>query len=90
MTSVPRGELVIARAQEFQPGVILMDVHIGDADGMEILRALRQHPDLQTLPVIMSSGMDLEDQCKAAGATAFILKPYPPDQLSAAIQKALS
>jgi CheY-like chemotaxis protein len=34
--------------------------------------------------------MDLEDQCQDAGATAFILKPYPPDQLTETIQKALS
>jgi CheY-like chemotaxis protein len=90
VTTVPRGDLVIPKALEFQPDVIVMDVHIGDADGLDVLRSLRQHADLQSLPVIMSSGMDLEDQCKAAGATAFILKPYPPDQLSEAIQKVLS
>lgn len=87
VVSVTRGDQVLARAQAERPNAIVMDVHIGDADGVEILRALRQTPELQSIPVVMSSGMDVEDKCLAAGATAFVLKPYPPDQLSQTLQQ---
>lgn len=83
----PRGEIVIPTALTEKPDAILMDVHIGDADGMEILRNIRQHPDLKGMPVVMSSGMDVEYECKKAGANAFILKPYPPDQLSSTLKR---
>jgi two-component system chemotaxis response regulator CheY len=76
------------RAQ--QPDVVVMDIHLADGDGLSLLRRLRADPVTQALPIIMASGMDLEDQCKDAGATGFILKPYPPDQLTDTIQKVLS
>lgn len=86
----PRGELVVPTALAERPDAVLMDVNIADANGMDLLREMRQHPDLGTLPVIMSSGMDLERECRASGADAFILKPYPPDQLSNTLKKVMS
>lgn len=82
VVAVARGDQVVPKAQAEKPNAIVMDVHIGEANGVEILRTIRQTPDIQSIPVVMSSGMDVEDQCLAAGATAFVLKPYPPDQLS--------
>jgi DNA-binding response OmpR family regulator len=84
------GEVVLPTALAERPDAVLMDVRIADADGMELLREIRQHPDLATLPVIMSSGMDVERECRARGANAFILKPYPPDELSSTLKKVIS
>ncbi|MBL8057624.1 MAG: response regulator, partial [Anaerolineales bacterium] len=78
---------VPTQIQTQHPDVIVMDVHLADGDGLTLLRQLRADPPTQALPIIMASGMDLEDQCKDAGATAFVLKPYPPDQLTETIQK---
>ena len=86
----PQGDQVLATATAQKPDVILMDLHIGEANGLELLREIRQHPELKSLPVVMSSGMDVEDECQAAGANAFVLKPYPPEQLSATLKKVLS
>ncbi|HLE26655.1 MAG TPA: response regulator [Anaerolineales bacterium] len=86
----PRAELIFPTAVAEKPDVILMDVHIGEADGLEILHQMRQHPDLSRVPVVMSSGMDLEEQCEQAGANAFILKPYPPEQLLATLNKVMA
>jgi len=87
---VARGDRVIPEAQTRKPDVILMDVHLADADGLELLRTLRQDEALKNLPVIMTSGMDLEEQCRAAGADHFLLKPYPPDQLAQLLQRVLA
>jgi CheY-like chemotaxis protein len=87
---VPHADQVLTEALNFRPDVVLMDVHLADADGLEILRALRQNEELTGLPVIMTSGMDLEEQCKAAGADHFLLKPYPPDTLTSMLQRVLA
>jgi CheY-like chemotaxis protein len=86
----PHGEMVLPTALAEKPDAVLMDVHIADADGLELLRQFRQHPILAKLPVIMSSGMDMEYECRKSGANAFILKPYPPEQLSNTLKKVIS
>lgn len=86
----PRGEIVLSTALAERPDAVLMDVNIAEADGIQLLREMRQHPDLRALPVVMSSGMDLERECLDFGANAFILKPYPPDQLSNTLKKVTS
>lgn len=83
------GEMVLPTALAERPDAVLMDVHIADANGMELLRQIRLHPVLSRLPVIMSSGMDLEHECRQFGASAFILKPYPPEQLSSTLKKVI-
>jgi DNA-binding response OmpR family regulator len=85
----PHGEMVLPTALSEKPDAVLMDVHIADADGMELLKQIRLHPLLAKLPVIMSSGMDMEYECRLIGANAFILKPYPPDELSSTLKKVI-
>ena len=71
------------------PDVILMDVHLADADGLEVLKELHAAEHMPRPPVIMTSGLDVEEECKRAGASAFILKPYRPEELSQAIHRVL-
>ena len=90
VTLVGRGAEVLATARATRPDAILMDVHIADIDGLDVLRRLRQDEELKGIPVVMTSGMDKEDLCLQAGANAFILKPYPPEQLSTLLKKVIS
>jgi CheY-like chemotaxis protein len=85
----PRAEKTLATAQTERPNVLLMDVHIGGANGLDVLKALRQDPALTALPVVMYSGMNLEYECQQAGANAFILKPYAQDELVSTLKKAM-
>jgi CheY-like chemotaxis protein len=65
-----------------QPDLLIMDVFMSSGDGIELLRKVRSTSEFSSLPVIMTSGMDVEDQCIEAGANGFMLKPYsPPDLL---------
>lgn len=65
-----------------QPDLLIMDVFMASGDGIELLRKVRSTSEFSNLPVIMTSGMDVEDQCIEAGANGFMLKPYsPPDLL---------
>ena len=58
-----------------------MDVHLGDQSGMQILESIRQNRDLADVRVVMTSGLNMEDECLHYGANAFLLKPFMPDDL---------
>jgi len=75
-----QGDLVAGvRAED--PDVMLMDVHLGGKSGIAMLQELRSQDDLKNMAIIMSSGMNLAPESRDAGATAFLLKPYMPDDL---------
>lgn len=63
------------------PDVVLMDVHLVDQSGLEILDTIRAAKDIGKVHVVMSSGSNVKEECLAHGADGFILKPYMPDDL---------
>ncbi len=77
----PRPEEVLQMAEHERPDLIVMDVHLAEVDSIGILKTIRARPALHATPVIMMSGMDVEDKCLKAGATAFVLKPFRPAEL---------
>jgi CheY-like chemotaxis protein len=81
------GEGVLETVQREHPELVLMDVFLTGADGIELLKQLKSHPDLAHIPVVMSSGMDVSDRCLEEGAEAFLPKPYNPDTLCETIRK---
>lgn len=72
------------------PDAILLDVHLTQGNGVDLLREIRADYNLHNIFVIMQSGMNLETECKAAGADTFLLKPYMPDTLINAIKGGLA
>lgn len=78
---------VIGKARSENPDVLMMDVHLAGKNGVDVLTQLRTHEDLMDIFVIMSSGMNVEYECRDAGANAFLLKPFMPDDLIAVIRR---
>jgi len=72
------------------PDAILLDVHLNQGSGVDLLREIRSDLNLNELYVIMQSGMNVGQECAAAGADTFLLKPYMPDTLIAAIRDGLA
>ena len=72
-----------------KPSLILLDVHLRNLTGFDLVRQIRLEDDLHSTRVLMSSGMDLGIECREAGADDFILKPFMPEELVAKIQRAL-
>lgn len=83
-------EDVIEAIRRETPNVILMDVHLTQGNGLEFLRSIRAEPIIKDVFIIMQSGMNLMDECKAAGADFFLLKPYMPNSLIEAIHIGLA
>jgi CheY-like chemotaxis protein len=67
--------------RSIKPDIFLVDIFLGDRNGLELVKDMRQQPDLKKIKIIMVSGIDKSTECLAAGADAFLLKPYMPDDL---------
>ena len=59
---------IITLIREDKPDVLLLDVHLRSISGLDILRQIRVDIQLKSMRVLMTSGMDLKDQCLEAGA----------------------
>jgi len=64
-----------------KPDVLLIDIFLGDQNGLEIVRQIRNSPEFKALKIVMASGIDKTEECLAAGADVFLLKPYMPNEL---------
>jgi CheY-like chemotaxis protein len=80
----------VAQAEEEKPDLVLLDVHLGGKDGVEILRGMRASPALAGLRVVMTSGINMTEECLQEGANAFIVKPYMPENLLILLSKVLA
>lgn len=77
-----RGSDVMSIATETSPDVFLVDYHLIDMDGIELIRSLRSTESFAKTPIVMASGMDVSHEALAAGANKFLTKPYEPDELA--------
>jgi CheY-like chemotaxis protein len=64
-----------------RPDAILMDVFLAGRDGLGMLRSLKGDPQVADIPVVMTSGMEMSEECRRLGAAEFLLKPYAPETL---------
>ena len=70
--------------------LMLCDVNMPNLDGISFLKALRLLPLYKFTPVIMlttEAGEDKKKEGQAAGARAWMVKPFRPEQLLQAVSK---
>lgn len=76
------------------PSAVLMDVALGDLHGLEILRLLKHNRATAALPVILMSGVLVDEETARSaldyGASAFLSKPTILSDLSIELSFALS
>ena len=70
-----------------KPHALFMDVHLGRQSGMEILDTIRKHKELSDVRIVMTSGLNVKEECISRGANAFLLKPFMPDDLIRALKQ---
>ena len=86
------GEAGLARARAERPDVILLDLHLSDMSGEEVLRLLRNDEATRDIPVAVLSADAMAEQVKrvkAAGAAAYLTKPLDVSQVLAMIDELL-
>ncbi len=77
ITSMHGGE-GFALARQHRPDLILLDVHMPDFSGYEVLELLRGEPGTASIPVVMLSADASHDQIQRfrdAGARDYLTKP---------------
>ena len=61
-------------------------------DGVSLLRAVKQDPDLKAVPIIIITtvtAIDVVNQCRTLGCAGFVLKPVNRDYLLAKLRRLL-
>jgi two-component system cell cycle response regulator DivK len=78
------GESGVATAQNELPDLILMDVQLPKLSGLDATRQLRADAKTAAIPIIVITSFALSgdaEKAKAAGASAYLAKPYSPREL---------
>jgi DNA-binding NarL/FixJ family response regulator len=86
------GREAVAEARRLRPDVVLMDVRMPDVDGIEATRQLLGG-DGADAKVVMLTTFDMDEyvyDALKAGASGFLLKDVPPEQLVAGIRAVAS
>ena len=83
-------EDVVEAVHRDPPDILLMDVHLPNANGLDVLDQLRRDEQTRDLKIVMTSGLNLELECQHHGADAFLMKPYMPDDLLSLLARALN
>ena len=78
------GEEALRKIQELTPDLVLMDLQMPARDGYDVVREVRKHPRLQTIPIVAVTASAMQgdrEKALAAGFTAYITKPVSLVQL---------
>ena len=86
------GESGIASATAKRPAAIVLDVRMPDLTGFEVLERLRSDPRTASIPVVFLSA-NVQDSARAAamaaGAVAYLTKPYDPAEVIEVVTRAI-
>jgi PAS domain S-box-containing protein len=83
------GEQALLTAVSRKPDLVLSDVMMPKVDGFELIAALRKHPDLREVSVLLLSaraGEEAKVEGLAAGADDYLIKPFSARELVARVR----
>jgi DNA-binding NarL/FixJ family response regulator len=83
------GEKAVEEARALQPDVVLMDIRMPRKDGVEATRAITGAARASRIKVLILTTFDLDEyvvEGLRAGASGFLLKDVPPEELVRAIR----
>ncbi len=77
----------------FQPGLIILDLHMPGRDGFEVCRQIKQNPETSHIKILIITGYDSEEnrnRIVAEGADGYLAKPFEKDTLLRHVKNLLS
>jgi len=86
------GDMAMILARDEQPDLILLDVMMPYVDGFEVLRRLKEAPDLKHIPVIMLTARTSDADVSVGfdiGAADYVEKPFSIAKLLARVRRVL-
>ncbi|MBI2000963.1 MAG: sigma-54-dependent Fis family transcriptional regulator [candidate division NC10 bacterium] len=84
------GAEALSKAQAESPDLILLDVRLPDADGLEILERLRaSDPESLVIMITAHGGVQSAVRAMKLGAYDYVIKPFDMEELKLTVRKAL-
>ncbi len=84
------GQEALTKAKEYHPAGVITDIVMSEMDGLELIRQIREVPELSAIVIIATSAKVYEkdqQECFAAGSNAFLPKPIQVDLLLEQLQR---
>lgn len=91
--TAPDGEAALQQLLASTPDLVILDVMLPKLNGLEVLKKIRDHPLLKTLPVIVLTAKGQRQDREAAlriGANLFMTKPFANNDVVEAVNALLA
>jgi CheY-like chemotaxis protein/CHASE3 domain sensor protein/putative methionine-R-sulfoxide reductase with GAF domain len=82
-----QGNTGLSLARHYRPDAIFLDMHLPVMSGSEVLKQLKNDPELRHIPVQIFSGYDLRKDSLELGAFDFVKKPVTMEGMEDAVNK---
>jgi AmiR/NasT family two-component response regulator len=89
VAEVGDGALALAAVIEHKPDLVVMDIKMPNMDGLTAAEQMAEHKVAIVLLTAFSQ-KELVDRANQAGAMAYVVKPFTPNDLMPAVEIALS
>jgi len=92
VVTATRGDDALALTLARRPVLIVLDLEMPGLGGVEVTRKLRADPSFAAMPIILLTSHNAPEQVEAgreAGANAYIVKPFSPQDLAARVDELL-
>ncbi len=86
---VADGHEALPRAREFVPNLIIMDIHLADISGVELIEQAKADATLRHIPILAVTayaGKGDEERIRDAGAEGYLAKPVSIGPFMAAVR----
>lgn len=85
------GQEAIQMLEKHPTDALVLDIMLEDEnlDGWEIMKCMKKSEKLKNIPIIISSALDEKEKGLSLGAMDYLVKPYPPSELSKTIMQTL-
>jgi CheY-like chemotaxis protein len=93
VATAENGRIALDKAQVLRPQLVVSDYEMPVMTGFELVHALRRDPELRQIPVIMLTAREAKRdmaQMRAAGASAYLVKPFSQDKCIALVERTLA
>ena len=75
-----------------QTKLVISDINMPEMNGIDLVKSLRSSTTHKTVPIIIlttESQAELKQKGKDAGATAWVVKPFPPEEILGVIKRCI-
>ena len=87
------GKTALAKLEEVQPSLVLLDVMMPGMDGWQVCRTIKQHPDFGNTRVMMvtaKGGFEDKYEGMRSGADDYVVKPVDLQELATKVERNLA